>query len=79
MDEFDGIKLGEIYTWENINSLDDKLQLWMCVDISKARPYGKTGKMFSNITYMSVRFGTYKSRHVDGSNKGRWITLNEML
>ena len=78
MNEFDGIKVGEIYTWTNMNSLTSQLQLWMCIDISKARPYGKTGKMFSNITYL-WHGKTFKTRHIDGSSKGRWISINEML
>lgn len=65
MDQFNGIKVGELYSWTMAHTDNAKPQIFLCIDISKPRPYGKTGKMFSHITYLwSGRH--FKTRTIEG-------------
>ena len=66
MDQFNGFKVGELYSFTMPGIANAKPQLLWCIDISKPRKYGKTGKMFSNITYLWCG-KLHKVRTVEGS------------
>lgn len=75
MDQFNGIKVGELYSWTMANTdYPPPIQLFWCIDISKPRKYGKTGKMFANITYL-WNGKHHKVRTVEGS-KSSLVPLN---